>query len=216
MDVAQAVEGELRIAVSVREFPEPLGGRVLVHAGTVPGVDDVPGTLPVIRIVLLFHDVLPEGFPEDGEHGWRQRDHPVPGVGLCFGDEGPGGRGIFEGAVHGDGAGVPVHVCISEGADLTQAQRAEHGQEHGELQGRGCFPDDQLQEGDDFLLREGGLFLFALLRALDAVHGIVFQEADADGGGQHGLHAAVVVEGGFDGQGRGGSGRQLLRLPAGA
>ena len=121
MDVAQAVEGKLRITVSVGELPEPFAGRVLIYAGTVPAVDDPAGALPVLRIVLLFHDILPESFPEDSDHGGRESDHAIAGVGLGFSDEGPGGRGVFEGAVHGDGTGFPVDGSVAKGTDFTQA-----------------------------------------------------------------------------------------------
>ena len=154
---------------------------------------------------------------EDPDHGGRQRDHAVAGVRLRGFDEGTGGGGVFQGPVHGDGAGIPVHGGILQGADFPQAQAAEHGQEDGQLQGRLRFGDDQLQEGDHFRLRKGRLFLFALLRPLHPVHGVIFQQAYADGSGQHGLHAAVIVQGRLHAEGlRGlGGGDQLLAFPAG-
>ena len=218
VNVAQTVEGEALVSVIIGEFPEPLAGRVLIDAGTVPAADDPSVALPGVRIVLGLHDILPHGIPEDPDHGGRQGDHPVPGVGLCFRDEGAGGRGVLQRPVHGDGAGVPVYGRILQGADFTQAQAAEHGQEDGEPQRHGRFGDDQLQEGDHFRLRKGRLLFFALLRALHPVHGVVFQQADPDGSGQAGLHAAVIVEGGFYGKRTGGRRGQGVGfgLPAGA
>ena len=181
-------------------------------------MDDPEGALPFIRKVLGFHDIIPHGVAEDPDHGGRQRDHAIAGLRFRFRNKGTVRGGILQGTVHRDGAGIPINVRIFEGADFTQAETAEHGQEDGQLQRGLRFRDDQLQEGDHFRLRKGRLFLLPALRALHPVRGIIFQETDAHGCRQHRLHAAQIVLGRLRGERlRGlGVGDQLLPLPAGA